>query len=135
MSFDDGFRFTPEMYADTGLIWHRGRYRFSKHYLGADQVPAFDSSEMGEEFQCAQAIDSLPQVKFWLRNVARHPSSFHLPTATDKFYPDFVGELADGRFFAVEYKGAPYATNDNSNEKRTVGALWEKSTRPAKGSF
>jgi type III restriction enzyme len=48
--------------------------------------------------------------------------------ATDKFYPDFVGELADGRLFAVEYKGAPYATNDDSNEKRLVGALWEERT-------
>jgi type III restriction enzyme len=122
------------MYADAGLTWHRARYRFSKYYLGAGQVPAFSGNEIGEEFQCAQIIDSLPQVEFWLRNVSQHPRAFRLPTDTDNFYPDFVGELTDGRLFVVEYKGEPCATNDDSNEKRTVGVLWEKNTA-GKGIF
>jgi hypothetical protein len=53
--------------------------------------------EGDEEFQCAQALDSLPQVTFRIRNVARDPQSFWLPTASDKFYPDFVAQLNDGR--------------------------------------
>jgi len=39
-----------------------------------------------------------------------------------------VALLEDGRLFAVEYKGAHLADegNRNTNEKRTVGQLWEK---------
>lgn len=79
----------------------------------------------GEEFDCAQVIDSLPQVKYWVRNMPNQPSaSFWLPTSTDRFYPDFVAELNDGRIFVVEYKGKPYVTNDDSKEKRNLGELW-----------
>jgi len=104
VSFDDGFAFKDGMYWDQKRHRYQGRFRFSRHFLGADNVPAFDGNETGEEFQCAQVIDSLPQVKYWLRNVARHPNSFWLPTATDKFYPDFVTMLTDGRLLVVEYK-------------------------------
>jgi type III restriction enzyme len=128
LSFDNRFAFDKDMYATAGLLWYRGHHRFSKHYLGADQVPAFDGNQTGEEFQCAMALDSLPEVKFWLRNVARHPRAFRLPTATDNFYPDFVGKLNDGRFFAVEYKGELTADTQDTAEKRTIGALWEKTS-------
>jgi hypothetical protein len=49
-----------------------------------------DGGEKGVEFQCAKAIDAEQQVKYWLRNIARHPASFKLPTSTDYFYPDFI---------------------------------------------
>jgi type III restriction enzyme len=125
ISFDNGFAFRDGMYADQKRHRDTGRFRFAKHFLGADSVPAFDGTEAGEEFQCAQALDSLPQVKFWIRNVARHPQSFWLPTASDKFYPDFVAQLNDGRVFVVEYKGALLAGADDTNEKRAIGRLWE----------
>ena len=76
---------------------YRGRWRPRRRFLGADRVPAFDGVEDGEEFRCAQAIDSLPGLRYWIRNVARDPASFSLPTATDRFYPDFVAQLEDGR--------------------------------------
>jgi len=108
---------------------YRGRWRPRKHFLGADNLPAFDGTEDGEEFQCAQAIDSLPTVKFWIRNVARHPNSFWLPTASDKFYPDFVAILDDGRTLVVEYKGAHLADGADTNEKRLIGELWERQSQ------
>ncbi len=136
MSFDNGFAFRDGMYADQKQHRYMGRFRFSKHFLGADAVPTFDGAEAGEEFQCAQALDSLPQVKFWIRNVARHPQSFWLPTASDKFYPDFVALLNDERFIVVEYKGALLAGTgvDDTNEKRAIGRLWE-SRSGGKGLF
>ena len=84
--------------------------------------------------QCAQVIDSLAAVQYWIRNVARHSKSFWLPTATDKFYPDFVALLNDGRLLVVEYKGAHIAEGSDTNEKRTVGALWERKSN-GKGLF
>lgn len=79
----------------------------------------------GEEFECAKAIESLPQVKYWIRNlVRRDEASFWLPLAHAKFYPDFICELNDGRMLVVEYKGEAYVSNDDSAEKRAVGNKW-----------
>ncbi|MCH8854116.1 MAG: hypothetical protein IID41_15915 [Planctomycetes bacterium] len=132
VSFDNGFRFVDSMYWDQRR--YRGRYRFGKHFLGADNVPGFDGSDTGEEFQCAQVIDSLSEVKYWVRSVARHPNSFWLPTATDKFYPDFIALLNDGRLLVVEYKGAHLADSADTFEKRTIGRLWEQKSE-GKGIF
>ena len=129
VSFDDGFEFRDGMYRDVRKQreWH---WKATKHFLGPDQVPAFDGALDGEEFQCAEVIDSLTSVKFWLRNVARHPQSFWLPTASGRFYPDFVAQLNDGRLAVIEYKGALLAGSgvDDTNEKRAIGRLWEQSS-------
>ena len=132
VSFDEAFEFKDGMYFDQRR--YRGRWKARKHFLGPDNVPAFDGAEDGEEFSCAQAIDSLSQVKYWIRNVARHPNSFWLPTATDKFYPDFVALLDDGRLLVVEYKGSHLADSADTAEKRTIGQLWEKQSG-GKGLF
>ena len=124
VSFDTAFEFKDGMYWDQRR--YKGRWKPNKHFLGPDQVPAFDGTDNGEEVQCGQALDSLAGVKYWLRNVSRHSQSFWLPTATDKFYPDFVALLDDGRHFVVEYKGAHIVDGSDTAEKRTVGELWER---------
>lgn len=123
LNFDNGFEFFDNMYED--VLCYRGRYKFSKHYLGANNVPNFDGGVDGEEFQCAKAIDSNPNVKYWVRNVAKHPNSFWLPTSTDKFYPDFVAMLNDGRILVVEYKGKHLIDNADTREKKQIGDLWQ----------
>ncbi len=132
VSFDDGFEFKDGMYSDQRR--YIGSWKPRCHFLGADQLPGFDGAADGEEFQCAQALDAVDGVKFWVRNVARHPSSFWLPTAADKFYPDFVAQLTDGRLLVVEYKGAHLADGADTAEKRTIGELWERKSG-GKGLF
>ena len=132
VSFDTTFEFRDGMYRDQRR--YRGHWNPGKHFLGPDQVPTFDGADDGEEVQCAQALDSLSGVKYWVRNVSRHPDSFWLPTATDRFYPDFVALLSDGRYFVVEYKGAHIAEGSDTEEKRTVGELWERQS-DGKGIF
>ena len=124
ISFDHGFLFEEGMYIDQPR--YRGHWRPNKCFLPFDRMPAFDGAEDGEEFQCAQAIDTLPGLKNWVRNVARHPRSFRLPTASDWFYPDFVAEMEDGGLLVVEYKGEHLATGDDTAEKRAIGELWER---------
>ncbi len=132
VSFDAAFSFKDGMYRDRPR--YRGHWRPNKHFLGADQVPAFDGADDGEEVRCAQALDSLPEVKYWIRNVARHPDSFWLPTVTGRFYPDLIALLNDGRYFVVEYKGAHIAEGSDTAEKRTIGELWERQSA-RKGIF
>lgn len=114
------FTFDPENYP-TGHLYE-GALGFSKHYY--PRIGAMNN----EEAECAQVIDSNPLVKFWVRNLERQPKfSFWLPTSTDKFYPDFVAQLNDGRLFVIEYKGA-HLNNDDTKEKKLIGHAWaEKS--------
>lgn len=122
-SFADGFTFDKRPYP--AARFYQGAYRFQKHFFGA--VGELDAK--GEEFECARIIDTLPHVKHWIRNLAGRPqTSFWLPTCTDRFYPDFVAELQDGRILVVEYKGAHLADTQDTKEKQNIGQLWaEKS--------
>jgi type III restriction enzyme len=81
-----------------------------------------------EASACAQAIDTHPHIKHWIRNIPKDSQSFRLPVATGWFYPDFVCELIEGRILVVEYKGKPLVTNDESKEKHQVGLQWAKSS-------
>lgn len=128
-SFADGFAFEKHPYPARST--YQGRYTFSKHFFG----PPGELEPSGEEFECAKIIDSLPQVKHWVRNLSGRPdTSFWLPTSTDRFYPDFVAQIVDGRTFVIEYKGKAYVTNDDSKEKRNLGELWA-SKSGGKGLF
>lgn len=123
------FQFQPGQYPARQC--YQGSYEFNKHFYPVihDLKEKTGSGVLSEEFRCAQAIDSNPRVKHWVRNIERQEKfSFWLPTATDYFYPDFVAELEDGRVLAVEYKGEPYKTNDDSREKQQVGYRWEQSS-------
>lgn len=98
---------------------YTGKIRFNKHYY---EQPA---DMNGEEAECAAFIDSLPEVEFWVRNLERDQYAFWLQTSTDKFYPDFVAKLKDGRFLAVEYKGGHLEDTPDTQEKTAIGQLWE----------
>ena len=119
-SFDFSFKYDPNVYPARWL--YSGNYRFEKHFY--PMVGELENS--GEEFDCALALDAQSGVKSWVRNLALQPdSSFWLQTSTDRFYPDFVAELLDGRRLVVEYKGKDYVTNDDSKEKKVLGEVWE----------
>lgn len=127
-----GFAFDEHVY-DGPFKRYAGSYRFRKHYLGPHRVPAFDGTGEGEEFACAQKIDANGQVAFWLRNLANDAQrSFRLPVATAEsrwFYPDFIGELTDGRLFVLEYKGKLTGQDRDTIEKDAVGRLWAAQDR------
>ncbi len=104
---------------------YEGGFQFKKHYFGAkpgELKEKRSDGESTEEFRCAQYLDDLPEVEFWIRNLARKSSAFRLQTSTDWFYPDFVCKLTDGRILVVEYKGEHLW--EASEEKRAVGEVW-----------
>lgn len=115
------FTFDPHRYPVKPYQGKFGRYKFRKHYYA--DVGGFDSEE---EFECAVYLDGLEKVETWVRNPDRGSKAFWLQTSSDKFYPDFVCSLKDGRYLAVEYKGAHLWENRDSKEKRQLGELWEK---------
>jgi type III restriction enzyme len=128
-SFDYAFSFDPAIYPANW--YYTGGFKFKKHYY---TLPG-EMQPKGEEYECAFALENTKQVRYWVRNLSGQPrASFWLPTSTDRFYPDFVALLEDGRLLVVEYKGAAYVTNDDSKEKRLLGELWEAKSN-GKGLF
>ncbi|MBC8183935.1 DEAD/DEAH box helicase family protein [candidate division KSB1 bacterium] len=97
-----------------------GDHEFQKHYY-----PIIGDMN-SEEFLCAQHIDNMNEVLFWVRNIERKADfSFWLQTSTDKFYPDFVCQLKNGRFLVVEHKGGDRLDTADTKEKKALGELWE----------
>jgi type III restriction enzyme len=110
---------------------YSGAYQFKKHFFGS----VGELASTGEEFECAKLLDTLPAVTFWIRNLSTRPqTSFWLPTSTDRFYPDFVALLEDGRIFVLEYKGEYLITADKAKEKINIGQLWADKS-DSKGVF
>lgn len=128
-SFDYAFSFQPSNYPANWF--YKGGCKFPKHYY---PVPG-ELESKGEEFECAQALEWTSEIRFWVRNLDSRPhASFWLPTSTDRFYPDFVALLEDGRLLVVEYKGVLTAQTKDTEEKRTIGELWENKSG-GKGLF
>ncbi|WP_133478252.1 DEAD/DEAH box helicase [Cognatilysobacter segetis] len=121
------YTFAPDMTKYPALSYYDGPYRFKKHYYPrpGDLRWKTPGGADGEEYQCAQQIDLLDDVQFWVRNLV-HPTQFWMPTSKQRTYPDFVLRLSDGRLFVVEYKGGDRFSADQEKEKRMVGELWEK---------
>lgn len=120
------YEFSPEYYP-AKAPFYQGKYKFQKHYYGGNRIEDLKAS--GEEFDCAQIIDSLPETKYWVRNlVNRDKGSFWLPLAHGRFYPDFIVQLQDDRMLVVEYKGAHLADGADTAAKDAVGKLWADSS-------
>lgn len=94
---------------------------FKKHYY-PNRV---DRLGKVEEYDFAKYIDGLKEVETWVRNIDRQPNySFWLQTSTDKFYPDFIIRLTNGKIIVAEYKGEDRITSDDSKEKLKLGEVW-----------
>ena len=101
--------------------YYEGGYDLPKHYY--PKIGELKSE--GEEFECAAFIAQMEEVEYWVRNLEnRAEMSFWLQTSTDRFYPDFLAKLKDGRILVLEYKAEYLWSNDDSKEKRDVGDLW-----------
>lgn len=111
------FRFPPVYPARSFCT----RTAFRKHFYDRPG----ELEDQGEEYKCAQEIDQLAGLDFWVRNLAgpgRETTSFWLQTFKNRFYPDFVAKLEDGRILVVEYKGP--RTDEDEAAKKKIGELW-----------
>ncbi|OHB83677.1 MAG: hypothetical protein A2V98_15710 [Planctomycetes bacterium RBG_16_64_12] len=117
--------FTQDRYSPNW--YYEGAYQFRRRLFPL--VGELKSD--GEEYDCAVFLDQLDAVRYWVRNLVRSDSSFWLQTSTDKFYPDFVALLNDGRILVLEYKNERDWDLPDSVEKRAVGELWADRSKGA----
>lgn len=113
---ENGFTFAEGRYLPPRP--YSGSYVWQKHFFPRPD----DLRDGSEEFRCAVAIDSHPAVRHWARNIVRGAHAYWLPTSTDRFYPDFVAELNDGRLLVIEYKGGHLIASEDTAEKANIGA-------------
>ena len=116
------YSFNPENYAPVPPLY-KGKYRFKKHFFNEIENLKAD----GEEYECAFYLDNLKEVKYWIRNPDKNKRGFWLPLSgvkSNRFFPDFICALTDGRFLVVEYKGENLSSNDDSKEKDAIGRYW-----------
>lgn len=116
--------------SDLELVFDESRYAYSQPYKGGTEFKKHlfrvigDMEPSGEEYECAVYLERHKDVMAWVRNTSRQPHSFWLQTSSDKFYPDLIALLNDGRALVVEYKGGHLATSEDAKEKRLIGNLW-----------
>jgi len=123
-SYNHSFTYDPRAYRANWF--YEGGRQWEKHYY----LRPGELKSTGEEFDCAVALDAQPEVLYWVRNLSgQKDSSFWLQTSTDRFYPDFVAVLKDGRTFVVEYKGEHYSDSADTLEKRSVGEKYQDNSR------
>lgn len=127
---------TPEEFSvadsdDAAVVFEYGRYAYDFPYSGFIRLQKHffpiigNLKSQGQEFECAEFIaNQLPEVDCWVRNVERKPHAFWLQTASDRFYPDFVVRLRNGKILVVEFKGANLAETRDTREKDLIGRLW-----------
>ncbi len=114
--------------ADLAILFQEQSYTPNKPYAGAAKFAKHytplvgDLEPSGEEFDCAIYLDQHDKVRCWMRNVDRKKGSFWLQLPHQKFYPDFVAMLTDGRILVVEYKGGHLY--DGEGDKRRIGEVW-----------
>jgi type III restriction enzyme len=112
------FSFDPSNYPANSL--YHGKLSFGKHYYSRI------ASMNNEEAECAFLLDQNPNIKYWVRNLEKNPRhAFWLPTATNKFYPDFVTQLNSGKILVIEYKGQ-HLDGSDAKEKEMIGKVWAK---------
>ncbi len=118
---------------DVNFVFQNAKYAFDYAYSGFTELPKHffpqigNLKESGEEFSCALFLAiELSGLRYWVRNVERKSISFSLQTSTDRFYPDFVCLMQDGRILVIEYKNKRDWELADNKEKREIGELWER---------
>ena len=115
---DASFRFDPLVNPATSF--YEGAWKPSRCYYSRM------GKMNGDELDCAQALDTMPGVRQWVRNGDQGQRAFSLPLAGGNFFPDFVAQLDDGRIFVVEHKGAHLVNEPSERQKDVVGRHWAK---------
>jgi len=77
-----------------------------------------------EERIVVSKIDSLDNVRWWLRNIER--SGFYLQGYhKGRFFPDFVIKTKKNNYFIIEYKGEYLLDTADTRDKEEIGEIWQ----------
>ena len=91
---------------------------YNKHFY--ERAYLMDS----EERIVASRLDSLENVRWWLRNIER--SGFYLQGhRKGRFFPDFVVKTKRNNYFIIEYKGEYLLGTADTRYEEEIGEIWQ----------
>jgi type III restriction enzyme len=70
-------------------------------------------------------LNTLPNIKFWIRNKEKRDPFYLQGWQRNKFYPDFIAVTHNGNLVALEWKGEHLLTNEDTKYKEELGKTWE----------
>jgi len=103
LNFDNSFEFHADMY--DGSMMYNGYYKFKRHFLGANKVPAIDGGDTGEEFACAKEIDRLEQVEILATQCRSASKIFPIANQHRQFLSRFCGKIERRSYFSCRIQG------------------------------
>ena len=114
---------------ETGTVECLPSFRLSREINPGKPFGALDKSLYAEEqevngfeLQVIEKVASLPNVKWWHRNMER--TEFCINGYLNH-YPDFMVMTKSGKVVMVETKGEHLTSNDDSRAKAELGKIWQ----------
>ena len=71
-------------------------------------------------------LDTIPNLKYWVRNREKLDPFYLQGWKKGKFYPDFIAVTKKGIICALEWKGEDRISNDDTEYKVSIGETWEE---------
>lgn len=71
-------------------------------------------------------LDTLPNIKFWIRNREKVDPFYIQGWKKGKFYPDFIAVTKKGNTLALEWKGEDRVSSEDTEYKVEISQIWEK---------
>ncbi|HEY4474061.1 MAG TPA: DEAD/DEAH box helicase family protein [Candidatus Paceibacterota bacterium] len=111
-----------DAFPDTIALKQAVPQEFNRNYY--DKIDKLNSEELG--FIQRLDLDTLPNIKYWVRNREKVDPFYIQGWRKGKFYPDFVAVTKKGAVVALEWKGGDRVSNEDTAYKVQIGEMWEK---------
>ncbi|MEK7601445.1 MAG: DEAD/DEAH box helicase family protein [Patescibacteria group bacterium] len=111
-----------DVFPDTIALKQAVPQEFNRNYY--DKIDKLNSEELG--FIQRLDLDTLPNIKYWVRNREKVDPFYIQGWRKGKFYPDFVAVTKKGAVVALEWKGGDRVSNEDTAYKVEIGEIWEK---------
>lgn len=95
---------------------------FNKNYYA--KIDKLNKEELN--FVSRLDLDSLSNIKFWIRNREKKDPFYLQGYKRNKFYPDFIALTNKGNILALEWKGEDRVSNEDTEYKEKIAKIWEK---------
>lgn len=111
-----------EAFPDQILLSQSVGKEFNRNYY--EKIDKLNKEEQGLVERLD--LDTLPNIKYWVRNREKLDPFYIQGWKKNKFYPDFIAVTNKGVVCALEWKGEDRISNDDTEYKVQIGELWEK---------
>lgn len=111
-----------DAFPDTIALKQAVPQEFNRNYY--EKIDKLNSEELG--FIQRLDLDTLPNIKYWVRNREKVDPFYIQGWRKGKFYPDFVAVTKKGAVVALEWKGGDRVSNEDTAYKVEIGEIWQK---------